>query len=157
MSSHVEARKKFTGIDKVDELILTSPDSDCWYWHGSTDKEYYGLIKFNGKMWRVHRLTYTLLVGEIPKTLAIDHLCRVHHCVNPDHLEPVTSRENSLRGETLAALNHKKTHCKNGHVLSRENCRKAHWPKRLCQICHKQNSQDLYFLRKALEYAHATP
>jgi len=31
-------------------------------------------------------------------------------CVNPDHLEPVTRRENILRGQSLMAHNARKTH-----------------------------------------------
>jgi hypothetical protein len=44
-------------------------------------------------------------VGPIPDGLVIDHLCRVHNCVNPEHLEPVTPAENTRRGH-LAKLTH---------------------------------------------------
>lgn len=61
----------------------------------------YGHVRYQGKSYRAHRLTYTLLVGEIPDGLDLDHLCRVPACVNPDHLEPVTRRENSQRGSRM--------------------------------------------------------
>jgi len=47
---------------------------------------------------QAHRLCYELLVGKIEDGLQVDHLCRIHNCVNPDHLEPVTQRENIVRG-----------------------------------------------------------
>ena len=52
-----------------------------------------------------HRWSYQHHIGPVPEGLVLDHLCRVRHCVNPDHLEPVTSRENTLRGEGFAAVN----------------------------------------------------
>jgi len=41
---------------------------------------------------------YVMAKGPIPDGLTLDHLCRVRHCVNPDHLEPVTQTENRRRG-----------------------------------------------------------
>ncbi len=70
-----------------------------------------------GKVVRSHRFAYRELRGKIPEELVIDHLCRVRHCVNPWHLELVTTRENILRGEGASARNARKTHCDNGHLL----------------------------------------
>jgi hypothetical protein len=49
--------------------------------------------------------------------LDLDHLCRVRHCVNPAHLEPVTRAENLRRGigNKPSAL------CRAGHVVSGDN------------------------------------
>ena len=68
-----------------------------------------------------HRVAYELEVGPIPKGLTIDHLCRTHGCVRPSHLEPVTPRENVLRGQTIPAKNANKTHCLRGHEFTPEN------------------------------------
>ena len=62
-----------------------------------------------------HRYAYELVIGPIPKGLTLDHLCRVRGCVNPGHLEPVTQRENTLRGTSPVAANPGKTHCPSGH------------------------------------------
>src|ERR1035437_6508103 len=71
----------------------------CWLWTASTACGY-GQIKVGKKVVRVHRFAYQLLVGDIPDGLQLDHLCRVLICCNPAHLEPVTNRENVLRGLT---------------------------------------------------------
>ena len=73
-------------------------ESGCWLWQGYKNPKGYGIAGHNGKICRAHRVMYEELVGPIPEGLDIDHLCRVRHCVNPDHLEPVTRRENILRG-----------------------------------------------------------
>jgi hypothetical protein len=65
----------------------------CWVWMAGVNTGGYG--GYQQKM--VHRLTYEALVGPIPQGLELDHLCRVKPCCNPDHLEPVTRRENALR------------------------------------------------------------
>lgn len=71
----------------------------CWLWEGPTIHDGYGKFEIGrNKHWRAHRFTYSVLVGPIPTGLALDHLCRVRNCVNPDHLEPVTNAENIRRG-----------------------------------------------------------
>ena len=68
----------------------------CWLWTGGQSAGY-GRFGFKGRPnLGAHRFAYELLVGPIPPGLDLDHLCRVRNCVNPDHLEPVTRRENLL-------------------------------------------------------------
>ena len=74
-------------------------------------------------MLTVHRVAYEAAVGPIPEGLQLDHLCRNTLCTNPAHLEPVTCRENLLRGNTLQAANAAKTHCPYGHPYAGENLR----------------------------------
>lgn len=71
----------------------------CWTWTGGDSGNGYGKVRFQGKMHMAHRLIYTLLIGEIPEGMVLDHLCRNRRCVNPHHLEPVTVKENTHRGE----------------------------------------------------------
>ena len=70
---------------------------DCWLWTASTNFGY-GQFYAHKRNYRPHRYAYELLVGEVPDGLVLDHLCRVRHCVNPAHLEPVTHRTNINRG-----------------------------------------------------------
>lgn len=110
----------------------------CWLWTGSLDR--YGYGRFNPsrpEAWSAHRYAYLTLVGLIPDGQQLDHLCRVRRCVNPAHLEPVTSRENTMRGETPAAINARKTHCPKGHEYTAENTRVSADGERNCRVCHR--------------------
>lgn len=107
----------------------------CWLWTGALTRGDYGTISVNGRDRAVHRVAYEILVGPIPDGLQLDHLCGVRRCVNPDHLEPVTGQENTLRGETVPAANAAKTHCKSGHPFTPENTYRTSVGARQCRTC----------------------
>lgn len=90
----------------------------CWLWTGSTDEHGYGQFWFEGRLVSAHRWSYESLRGPIPDGLFLDHLCRVVNCVNPVHLEPVTNRENVIRGfSSRGPLRY----CRKGHEMTEEN------------------------------------
>lgn len=91
--------------------IQVSP-SGCWLWTKSRSRDGYGWASLNNKTYQAHRLVYLLSEGQIPDGLVLDHLCRRRHCVNPDHLEPVTPGEN-IRRSTLTPAGMKT--CVKGH------------------------------------------
>lgn len=95
-------------------------DDECWPWHGRKTRKGYGLFGHAGEV-LAHRRAYRYSIGEIPEGLTLDHLCGEPSCVNPAHLEPVTLKENILRGNGVAARNARKTHCLRGHLLDGEN------------------------------------
>lgn len=82
-----------------DHFYIPEPNSGCWLWIGSErESGGYGFIVRNGRSTAAHRVSYEMAKGPIPEGLVIDHLCRVHCCVNPDHLEAVTQLVNVRRG-----------------------------------------------------------
>ena len=133
------ADRTWAKVDKNGPVPTLRPDlGPCWIWTGKKDKKGYGWIRIGGAgtpKAPAHRVTYELTAGEIPSGLELDHLCRVHDCVNPTHLEPVTHQENMLRGETFAAANAQKTHCPKGHPYDEQNTRVRSNGKRSCRTC----------------------
>lgn len=120
----------------VEKVTLTP---DCWFWRGATDRYGYGQLRISGRLEKAHRFAYECLVGPIPDGLVIDHLCRTPGCVNPEHLEVVTNRENMLRSHlTLAVINAKKTHCRKGHEFTPENTRIRPNGSRACRACSRE-------------------
>lgn len=93
----------------------------CWLWIGCVLKNGYGQFSVNGKKCYAHRYSYELYIGKIPDGLVIDHLCRVRNCTNPEHLEPVTQRQNIRRGNQLIAERVPNGICKHGHHLVEGN------------------------------------
>jgi hypothetical protein len=95
----------------------------CWLWTGAINASGYGGVNINSKYYVAHRVSYEYLLGPVPEGLFLDHLCRVRNCVNPEHLEPVTHKENALRGMSPFAKNARKTHCPKGHRYDEINTR----------------------------------
>lgn len=93
-------------------------DQECWEWQAYIEPRGYGRFRGGGRRQLAHRYAYELLVGPIPDGLHIDHLCRNRRCVNPAHMEPVTMRENILRGMASGAVAVRTNRCARGHDLT---------------------------------------
>ena len=111
---------------------------NCWQWTGRTNGKCYGTFSDGGKRFMAHRWAYEHLRGPIPSGLTLDHLCRNRGCVNPNHLEPVTLRENILRGTSPAANQARQTHCIHGHEFTPDNTYISGRGQRSCKQCHKR-------------------
>lgn len=123
--------------DPIDRLVSKLDMSgQCWTFTGATNAAGYGMVSFQGKTRPAHRLAYELAVGAVPPDLDLDHLCRNRGCCNPDHLEPVTTRVNVLRGDSPSAHHATKTHCPKGHPYDEENTYRL-GNERRCRICHR--------------------
>ena len=126
--------------ERISSKISVDRLSGCWVWVACRYPNGYGQIYWDGKMRLAHRIVYTLLIEEIPKGLDIDHLCRNRSCVNPKHLEPVTHRENVMRGNSPVVDQVSRTHCPQGHELSGSNLVASMLKdnKRACRQCRKE-------------------
>lgn len=107
--------------EKIKIKIQLNPKNQCWEWKGEIGYGGYGRMYHKGRSRVAHRIVYELVVGEIPKGLQLDHLCRNRCCVNPKHLEPVTRYVNILRDQGAAAIHARKNYCIRGHKFDLKN------------------------------------
>ena len=128
------------------------PD-ECWPWLGSRVDGYGSINIGSGRTRRAHQVAFDLTNGAVPDGLELDHLCRNPWCVNPSHLEPVTHRENILRGEGPTARRARQTHCKRGHPLSGENLYVDDRGYRRCRECERNRERVRVPLRRAARRA----
>lgn len=120
-------------------------DTPCIEFQGKwRSKKGYGQKKVQGKKKYAHVLTWEQANGPKPEVMHLDHLCRNKSCVNLNHLELVTPKENILRGIGPTAQNARKTHCIHGHAFFGENLiikiNKNGTKERKCRACRKASS-----------------
>ena len=127
--------------ERIYDRLVPDPETGCLLWTGKTDHGY-GRIKICQRLRYVHVVAWEIRNGPVPGGLELDHLCRVRACANTDHLELVARRENVLRGHALAAVNARKTHCKNDHEFTKANTylrlRPSGRSQRECRTCRRQ-------------------
>lgn len=135
----VRRRRK---VDPVERFLskVSKKRSGCWIWTASIRLEGYGQFHLNERNRLAHRVAYEFFVGRIPDGLQLDHLCRNRACVNPKHLEPVTPRENVMRGtlpEASRRRGRERTHCRNGHPFIGDNVARGPDNERVCRACNR--------------------
>lgn len=115
---------------------------DCWEWTGALNNRGYGAVTDGkGGSMLAHRKVYQLTIGAIPEGFEIDHLCRMHACINPAHLEAVTPDENKRRYNVTV------TACRSNHPLSGANLRiriRAGKQQRQCITCAREQTRAAY-------------
>lgn len=132
---------------------LEVAENGCWHWTGYLAPTGYGFTKIQRVGVSVHRFSYLLFVGAIPDGMHLDHACHTEainrqecaggngclhrRCANPQHLKPVTPRENALISLSFAAEHAKRTHCVNGHRLEGDDLYLRPTGGRACYQCHR--------------------
>ncbi len=112
---------------------LDGVQGKCWPWPGMLRKGY-ARVSVNGQLKTMHRVLYELAVEEIPEGLELDHLCHNTACINPEHLEPVTTQENLARRYRLV------TACMHGHAYTDLNTAYRADGTRICRQCRRDRS-----------------
>lgn len=139
-------------IDRFLDFVSFEPNTGCWLWIGAgSSSGDYGRFWDGDRSVQAHRFSYEYFIGPIPDELELDHLCRVHCCVNPAHLEPVTYLVNIERGimrerrrQASAAI----ASCLRGHPLSGENVY-MNSGRRHCRECRRACKRTLRTLRRS--------
>lgn len=131
--------KPRTAAERFWPKVQGASAEECWLWLGAKTPDGYGRFYISpGRYQAAHRFAYEQLVAEIPAGLELDHLCRQPSCVNPWHVDPVTTAVNSERRPHGQS---QKTHCPAGHPYSPENTHvRAKGRGRRCRTCHNSNS-----------------
>ena len=143
----MQIHKGPTPAPLVERLLRRVRVTDsCWNWIGNIDRGGYGHIETKeGRGLLVHRVMYESSIGPIPDGKEMDHLCRNRRCVNPDHLEPVTRKENVNRGVASIvnrARSAARTHCRNGHPYDEANTYIARRGSRDCRACQRERRRE---------------
>jgi len=144
-----QPNRNYDPIFRFNQRIIKD-ESGCWIWQGKLSTNGYAVFKFHKRNVQVHRWAYETYKGSIPEGMVVDHLCNNRCCVNPDHLEPITLRENIIRAST---------HCRQkGHLFTEENSLITSKGTRLCRICdierrrkYKQYSDQLRWTSERAE------
>ena len=149
----VDPKSRFWPKVHKDGPILVDSLGPCWIWTASRTKFGYGRFgDFDGVTHSTklaYGVAYRWLIGEVPNSLELDHLCRNPSCVNPYHLEPVTSQENTVvRGIGVAAQKSRQTHCVRGHPLSGTNLKLKTNGCRSCRECSRMRDRKRNPFRK---------
>lgn len=143
-----EIERFWSKVNKDGPIPQHKPElGPCWIWRGCGHAKRYGQFSRTGTREKIyaHRYSYELHFGPIPDGLIIDHLCRNHSCVHPDHLEAVTMLENVRRGLAMTVSGARvraRTYCPSGHPYSQENTYirpgNGH---RICRACVREREK----------------
>jgi hypothetical protein len=96
--------------------------SECWLWLAATNPCGYGTFRYYGRSHTAHRVAYLEMVGPVPAGLEVRHKCDNPPCVNPEHLEVGTHKDNMQDKVKRGRHGHaKRTHCPKGHEYDDKN------------------------------------
>lgn len=112
-------------------------EGECLVFYTTVQPNGYGQMWNGRRPEQAHRIAYRIAYGDIPRDTEIDHKCRNRACINPEHLQAITHKQNMHLSETVMGLNHRKTHCIRGHELKGDNLRLEPDGRRQCRACDR--------------------
>lgn len=121
------------GIEKhkLMKHVEVDRETGCWNWTGYKSDQGYGRVFREGTAMGAHRAMWKATYpGTLKPRVHLDHTCNNRACINPDHLEIVTQKENNKRRADRA------THCKNGHPIT-EDSHYTFGDRRRCKQCQR--------------------
>lgn len=91
-----EARKRADDfVSFMRQVAIGADKGSCWLWTGGGGDGRYGHFCIDGGSVKAHRWIYDYVVEPIDDGLVLRHRCDNPKCVNPAHLEPGTSSQNT--------------------------------------------------------------
>ena len=92
----------------LSRTVLTS--NGCWMWTAAKAGRGYGVLRFRGRQWYAHRVSWVVYRGEIPQNICVLHRCDTPGCINPEHLFLGSYQDNSRDASCKGRLPGNRTH-----------------------------------------------
>lgn len=93
--THSPRRSRLMSLEqRIQERVAVASEDECWPWTGYRTRSGYGVLRYKDQNVSAHRAFYEMHRGPIQPGLVLDHICHNKACVNPNHLRPVTNKQN---------------------------------------------------------------
>lgn len=143
-------RNRSMDYDRVMPRLIGKVDTwgeSCWEFQGVRTKKGYGRLHYGGREVFAHRLSYQLLIDDIPDGKFVLHKCDNPPCINPGHLWIGTTSDNLQDAGNKNRLAHQRIrtlYCKQGHFIAGDNVMIVKRNERIyktCKICRRETVQ----------------
>lgn len=81
-------------VERFWRYVQKSSPNKCWKWVGAISGNKYGSFWNGERQIKAHRFSYIIHNGKIPSNLIVMHKCDNMVCVNPNHLQLGTNKDN---------------------------------------------------------------